>query len=130
MSQATPDPDGGTSLRDLRTEELSALGPKVAAVAPDIPGLAASFAYGEIWPRPLLSQRDRSIATIAVLIATQCREELRLHVLRGLGNGLSKEELGEIFVQLIPYVGFPRVVSAAEQVADLVKRADVSTEAS
>ena len=126
MPHATPDSDGRTSLRDLRAEELAALGPKVAAVAPIIPELAATFVYGEVWSRPQLSQRDRSIATIAALIATQCPEELRLHVLRGLGNGLSKEELGEIFVQLVPYVGFPRAVSAAAQVADLVQRADVT----
>lgn len=129
MPDATQAPAGAMSLSELRAEELAALGPQVSAVAPSLPGLAASFAYGEIWSRPGLSQRDRSIATIAALIAAQGREELRLHVLRGLGNGLTKEELGEIFVQLVPYVGFPRVVSAAAQVADLFQRADETTSA-
>jgi 4-carboxymuconolactone decarboxylase len=119
-------PASGNSIRELRAEELVALGPKIAAVAPSLPGFAASFAYGEVWPRPQLSQRDRSIATIAALVALSCKEELRLHVLRGFGNGITKEEMGEIFTQLIPYVGFPLVVSAAAQVADLVERADLT----
>lgn len=115
-----------TSLSQLRSAELAELGPKIAAVVPSLPGFAASFAYGEVWPRPQLSQRDRSIATIAALITLNCREELRLHVIRGFNNGLSKEELGEIFTQLIPYVGFPLVVSAAALVSDLVERADIT----
>ena len=122
----TPTTTSNTSLRDLRAEELAALSPKVAAVAPSLPGFAASFAYGEVWPRPQLSQRDRSIATIAALITLSCKEELRLHVIRGFSNGISKEEMGEIFTQLIPYVGFPLVVSAAALVADLVERADLT----
>ena len=90
-----------------------------------VSGLAASFAYGEVWPRPGLSACDRSIATIGALVALHCAEELRLHVLRGFANGITKDELAEIFTQLIPYVGFPLVVSAAASVADLVDRADL-----
>src|SRR5436309_14182213 len=83
------------SIRALRAEILAALGPKVAGVAPDVSKLAASFAYGEVWPRPGLSQRDRSIATVASLVTLGCTEELRLHTLRGLATGLTKEEIGE-----------------------------------
>ncbi|WP_063045181.1 carboxymuconolactone decarboxylase family protein [Nocardia pseudovaccinii] len=114
------------SIRALRAEVLAALSPKVAGVAPDVGKFAASFAYGEIWPRPELSQRDRSIATIAALVTLSCAEELKLHTLRGLANGLTKTEIGEILTQLIPYVGFPLVVSAAEKIADLMERAEVA----
>jgi 4-carboxymuconolactone decarboxylase len=113
-----------TSVADLRAEILAALSPKVAAVAPDVGKLAASFAYGEVWARPGLSPRDRSIATIAALVTLSCTEELRLHTLRGLANGLTEAELGEILTQLAPYVGFPLVVSAAAKIADLIERAD------
>lgn len=113
----------GASIEELRAEVLGLLRPHVAAVAPDISALAASFAYGQIWPRPALSPRDRSIATIAALVTLSCTEELRLHVLRGLGNGLTKPEIGEILTQLVPYIGFPLVVSAAAKVSDLMDRA-------
>ncbi|MFF3372246.1 carboxymuconolactone decarboxylase family protein [Streptomyces sp. NPDC002680] len=114
------------SIADLRAEILSALGPQVSAVAPDVSKLAASFAYGQVWPRPGLTQRDRSIATLAALVTLGCTEELRLHTLRGLANGLTKAEIGEILTQLVPYVGFPLVVSAAAKIADLLERADVT----
>jgi 4-carboxymuconolactone decarboxylase len=112
------------SVADLRAEILAALSPKVAAVVPDVGKLAASFAYGEVWPRPGLSPRDRSIATIAALVTLSRTEELRLHTLRGLANGLTKAELGEILTQLAPHVGFPLMVSAAPKIADLLERAD------
>lgn len=122
-----PEPAAPTaSISALRAEELAALGPKVASVAPDVSKLAASFAYGEIWPRPELSQRDRSIATIAALVTLSCTEELRLHTLRGLANGVTKQEIGEILTQLIPYVGFPLVVSAAAKISDLIERAEAA----
>jgi 4-carboxymuconolactone decarboxylase len=113
------------SIEDLRAEVLLDVSPTVATVVPDLNKLARNFALGEIWPRTGLSQRDRSIATIAALVALSCTEELRLHTLRGLANGISKEEFGEILTQLIPYVGFPLVVSAATKIADLIERAHV-----
>lgn len=122
-----PEPSTPTaSIAALRAEVLAALGPKVARTAPDVSTLAASFAYGDIWPRPGLSQRDRSIATFASLVTLSCTEELRLHTLRGLANGITKAEIGEILTQLIPYVGFPLVVSAAAKISDLIERAEVA----
>jgi 4-carboxymuconolactone decarboxylase len=110
-------------LAALRAEILADVGPKVARVVPDFSALAARFAYGEIWPRPDLSQRDRSIATLAALVALNNEEELRLHVVRGLANGLTEPEIAGLFTQLIPYVGFPLVMAAAVRVADLLDRA-------
>jgi 4-carboxymuconolactone decarboxylase len=55
---------------------------------------------------------------------------LKLHVLRGLSNGLTKKEIGEIIIQLAPYAGFPLVVSAAASVGDLVERADLGAASS
>jgi 4-carboxymuconolactone decarboxylase len=115
-------------LAALRAEILADVGPKVARVVPDFSALAAGFAYGEIWPRPDLSQRDRSIATLAALIALNNEEELRLHVVRALANGLTEQELAGLFTQLIPYVGFPLVMSAAVRVADLLDRAAAAGE--
>lgn len=113
------------SIDQLRREVLGDVSPKVAGVAPSIGQLAASFAYGEVWSRPGLSKRDRSIVTFSALVALSATEELQLHALRGLANGISKDEIGEILTQLAPYVGFPLVVAAATKIADLVDRADV-----
>jgi 4-carboxymuconolactone decarboxylase len=118
-------PEKTTSIDDLRSEILAPISPKLQSLVPDLGGLATSFAYGEVWSRGGLSKRDRSIATIGALIALNCPDELKLHVLRGLENGLSKEEVGEIIIQLAPYLGFPLTVSAAAAVGDVVERADI-----
>jgi 4-carboxymuconolactone decarboxylase len=60
------------SIEDLRAEVLLDVSPTVASVVPDLNKLARNFALGEIWPRTGLSQRDRSIATIAALVALSC----------------------------------------------------------
>ena len=115
-----------TSIDTLRAEVLAPITPKLATLTPAIGELATSFAYGQVWSRTELCPRDRSIATIAALVAINCHDELKLHVLRGLTNGLTKQEVGEIILQLTPYVGFPLTVSAAAAVGDVVERADIS----
>lgn len=125
MPDPSPSSAPTASIAVLRSEILSDLSPKVAGLVPDLSKLAGSFVYEEIWPRPGLSLRDRSIATVAALVTLSCTEELRLHTLRGLANGVAKQEIGEILTQLIPYVGFPLVVSAAAKIADLIERAEV-----
>ncbi len=122
--------NGAASIEALRAEILAPIAPGLARLVPDIGALAMDFAYGRVWSRPGLSPRDRSIATIGALVALNCPDELKLHVLRGLANGLTKEEIGEIIIQLAPYLGFPLTVSAAHNVADVVERADLGGAAS
>lgn len=76
--------------------------------------LAASFAFGAVWAREGLGRRERSVATIAALIALRQPEELRKHVEIGLRNGLTVMEIRETLIQLVPYVGFPAVATAME----------------
>lgn len=122
MSQQSVPP---VSLAELRAEAVDSFGPAADRVIPDVRQLSASFAYGMVWSRPGLGTRERCIATIAAVAAINCPQQLRVHVVHGLANGVTKEEIGEVFTQLIPYVGFPLSVSAAAAVADLVERAQV-----
>ena len=110
------------TIEELRAEVLAPISPKLASVAPSIGELATSFAYGQVWSREGLSKRDRSIATIAALVVLNCPSELKLHALRGLANGLTKEEVGEIVTQLTPYVGFPLSVTAAAAIGEVFPR--------
>ena len=68
------------------------------AGSPYLRELRNDLVYGEIWERPQLSKRDRSLITIAVLQAL-AREELGIHIPRGLDNGLTPEEISEIILQ-------------------------------
>jgi 4-carboxymuconolactone decarboxylase len=63
-----------------------------------------------VWSRPGLSPRDRSLITIAALTALYRPNELRLHIRRGLSNGVSRAEIGEIIMHMAVYGGFPVAV--------------------
>ncbi len=63
-----------------------------------------------VWSRPGLSERDRSLITVAALCALHRPNELRLHIGRALDNGLSKSEVSEIIMHMAIYGGFPVAV--------------------
>lgn len=62
------------------------------------------------WGRPGLSQRDKSLVTISVLTALHLPHELKLHIERGVSNGLSPEEVSEAILHIASYAGFPVAV--------------------
>lgn len=82
------------------------------AGSPYLGELRNSLVYGEIWERPGLSKRDRSLITVAVLQAL-VRDELGLHIPRGLDNGLTPEEVSEIILHVTFYAGWPTGVQAS-----------------
>ncbi|MCE2541949.1 MAG: carboxymuconolactone decarboxylase family protein [Acidobacteria bacterium] len=82
------------------------------AGSPYLRELRDSLVYGEIWERPYLSKRDRSLITIAVLQALT-REEISIHIPRGLENGLTAEEISEIILHVTFYAGWPTGVQAS-----------------
>ncbi|HCE04148.1 MAG TPA: hypothetical protein DEQ98_13020 [Acidobacteria bacterium] len=88
------------------------------AGSPYLGELRNSLVYGEIWERPQLSKRDRSLITIAVLQAL-VRDELELHVPRGLDNGLTPEEISEIILHVTFYAGWPTGVQASLTAAEV-----------
>lgn len=77
--------------------------------------------FGDIWKRPGLSPRDRSLVTVAVLVATGKQAQLPTHVALALDNGVKPAELGALITQLAFYTGWPNAVSATD-VADRVFR--------
>ncbi len=87
---------------------------------PSTPYMAAllnEWVYGEVWERPDLSKRDRSLATIAVAQGMGADSELRSHIARGLDNGVTQEEIGEVITHIAFYTGIPSAVNAARVAA-------------
>ncbi len=82
-------------------------------VTPKLMEITDKVLFGDVWERPGLSKRDRSLITCAVLTALYRPEQLRGHVQRALANGVTKEELGELFTHVAFYSGWPTAVSAA-----------------
>ncbi len=86
---------------------------KVRTVAPKLIDLTEKVLFGDVWERPGLSKRDRSLITVAALMSTYRPEQLRVHIERALANGVTKEELGELITHLAFYSGWPTAMTAA-----------------
>ena len=84
----------------------------MGALAPKLVDLTDRVLFGDVWERPELSKRDRSLATVAALIALNRPEQLRFHLTRALENGLTKQELIEVITHLAFYSGWPNAMNA------------------
>jgi 4-carboxymuconolactone decarboxylase len=80
--------------------------------APKLVSLTDDVLFGDVWEREELSKRDRSLVTVAALVAGGNAEQLRNHLLRAKANGLSEAELKEVIIHLAFYAGWPRAMSA------------------
>jgi 4-carboxymuconolactone decarboxylase len=80
--------------------------------APKLAEITDNVLYGDIWERPELSKRDRSLVTVAALIALNRPDQLRSHLVRARENGLTQAELIETITHLAFYSGWPNAVSA------------------
>jgi len=86
---------------------------RIRAVVPKLIDLTEKVLFGDVWERPGLSKRDRSLITCAALVALQRPDQLRIHLERALENGVTKDELGELITHLAFYSGWPTAVTAA-----------------
>ncbi len=82
--------------------------------------LALAGAFGDVWGRPGLERKYRSMITLAVLVALRTPHELQNHVRAALGNGCSVAEIEEVIIQTIPYVGYPAVSVALNAAAEVL----------
>jgi len=80
--------------------------------APKLVELSDRVLFGDIWERPELSKRDRSLATVAALVALHRPEQLRFHLGKAVENGVKKEELIEVITHLAFYAGWPNAMTA------------------
>jgi 4-carboxymuconolactone decarboxylase len=82
-------------------------------IAPKLAQLTDSVLFGDVWARPGLSRRDRSLATVSALVAMNRPDQLRSHLALARENGLTPEELVEMITHLAFYAGWPSAVTAA-----------------
>lgn len=84
----------------------------VRGIAPKLVELTEQVIFGDVWERPELGKRDRSLITVAALVALNRPEQLRGHLGLAQKNGLSKEELIEVITHLAFYAGWPSAMTA------------------
>ncbi|MBA4011102.1 MAG: carboxymuconolactone decarboxylase family protein [Phenylobacterium sp.] len=81
-------------------------------VAPKLAELTDEVLLGDVWERPGLSKRDRSLVTVAALVALNRPEQLRSHIALARRNGVTEEEIVEAITQLAFYAGWPNAITA------------------
>lgn len=81
-------------------------------IAPKLAELTDKVLFGDVWERPGLSKRDRSLATVSALIALNRPDQLRSHLALARQNGVTQDELIETITHLAFYAGWPNAVTA------------------
>ncbi len=93
-------------------DEPTAASKPFGDIAPALADYTERVLFGEVWERPGLSKRDRSLITVATLIALYRTNELSFHLQRALDNGVSRDELIEVITHLAFYAGWPTANTA------------------
>ncbi len=109
------------------SREPSAAEKMIGDFAPKLVELTDRVLFGDVWEREDLSKRDRSLVTVAALIALNRPEQLRFHLDKALDNGLKKEELIEVITHLAFYAGWPNSMSAIMIAKELFSKRDPSS---
>jgi 4-carboxymuconolactone decarboxylase len=87
--------------------------------------LVTKYCWGEIWNRPALDRKTRSMLNLAMLTALNRPHEVKLHVRGALNNGLSKEEISEVLLQAMIYCGVPAAVDSFRIAREVFKEMGV-----
>jgi 4-carboxymuconolactone decarboxylase len=85
---------------------------QVKDVFPKLGELTEKVVFGDVWERPGLAKRDRSLITVAALVALNRTEQLPGHLRRAIDNGVTQDELVEVITHLAFYSGWPTAMSA------------------
>lgn len=96
----------------------------IGTFAPTLVKLTDDLLYGEIWERPGLSKRDRSLITLASLVAAYRTDQFAAHMQRAVDNGVSVEELVEAITHLAFYAGWPNARMAIMVAKELFDRTE------
>ena len=102
-------PDNVSSLRD-------------GNVADELGDLSIGHVFGDLWTRPGLDRRSRSLVTLGALIALRATDELKFHFQIALRNGLTIEEIEEVIYHMAGYAGYPAAATARNVACEVLPR--------
>ncbi|MFM0757327.1 carboxymuconolactone decarboxylase family protein [Paraburkholderia strydomiana] len=91
----------------------------IGDIAPKLADLTEDVLFGDIWERPALSKRDRSLVTVAALVSMCRTEQMPFHFSRAIENGVTQQEIIELITHLSFYAGWPSAMSAIMRAKDL-----------
>jgi 4-carboxymuconolactone decarboxylase len=117
IAQSQPPAAPGTAPAQQQSRAQQLMGD----IAPKLAELTDSVLFGDVWARPGLSQRDRSLVTVSALIAMNRPDQLRSHLARARQNGVTETELVEAITQLAFYAGWPNAITAVGVAREVFK---------
>jgi 4-carboxymuconolactone decarboxylase len=91
-------------------------------IAPKLAELTDNVLFGDVWERPGLAKRDRSLITVAALIALNRPDQMRSHIALARRNGVTETEIVETITQLAFYTGWPNAITAVAVARDVFKQ--------
>jgi len=91
----------------------------------DMQELVTQYCWGDVWNRPGLDRRIRSFLNLAMLTALNRPHELKLHVRGAVNNGLSKDEIKEVFLQAAIYCGVPAAIDSFRVASEAFKEMNI-----
>ena len=123
MTDAIYDKGLATRKAVLGADYVNAALQKATDFTRPLQDLVTRHAWGNTWQRDGLDLRTRSIVTVSMLVALGKMHELKIHVRGALNNGVTREELQEIFLHASVYCGFPAAVDAFRNATEVVDAA-------
>jgi 4-carboxymuconolactone decarboxylase len=111
-SSPSDDPGERTRREVLGDEHVDRAQARATEFTKPFQDFITRYAWGEVWNRPGLDRRQRSMITLAALTAVRAEGELELHVRAALRNGLTPEEIGEVLLHTAVYAGVPAANAA------------------
>jgi len=91
----------------------------------DMQELVTQYCWGDVWNRPGLERRTRSFLNLAMLSALNRSHELKLHVRGAINNGLTKDEIKEVFLQVAIYCGVPAAIESFRVASEVFKEMNI-----
>jgi len=108
--------------KDAEARRATAVEQQFGKVAPGLVQNTTDVLFRDLWLRPDLTPRDRSLVTVSALIASGQPAQITYHLNRAMDNGLTPEEAGEVVTHLAFYAGWPNAFSALPVVKDVIEK--------
>jgi len=107
---------------EAEAQRVARVGEQFGKVAPGVLKYTTEALFNDLWLRPALAPRDRSLATVSALVASGQVAQITYHLNRAMDNGLSQAQASEAMTQLAFYAGWPNVFSALPVVKDVFEK--------
>lgn len=118
-------PAGGPQLplaEAAEAQRTARVGEQFGKIAPGLVQYTTDVLFRDLWLRPGLAPRDRSLVTVSALVATGQVAQITYHLNRAMDNGLTPEQAGEVVTQLAFYAGWPNAFSALPVVKEVIEK--------